>query len=42
MITACPYCVLNFEDATKTEGIAGLKVQDVAEVLAGSLEGGGT
>lgn len=39
MATSCPYCVLNFEDATKTEGIGGMKVMDVSEVLRRSLGG---
>jgi Fe-S oxidoreductase len=40
MATSCPYCVLNFEDAAKTEGVGSLKVKDVAEILRGSLGGG--
>jgi Fe-S oxidoreductase len=39
MATSCPYCVLNFEDAIKTEGITSVKVADVAEVLHGALGG---
>lgn len=38
MATACPFCVLNFEDGTKTTG-SSIKIMDVAELLAG-LGGG--
>ena len=41
MATACPFCVLNFEDATKTVG-SGVKGRDVAEILAGLVGNGGT
>ena len=41
MATACPFCVLNFEDAVKTVG-AGVKIRDVAEILAGLVGNGGT
>ena len=40
MATACPFCVLNFEDATKTVG-AHVKIRDVAEILAGLVGNGG-
>jgi Fe-S oxidoreductase len=36
--TACPYCLMMFEDATGAKGISDtLPVQDVAELLEGSL-----
>jgi Fe-S oxidoreductase len=41
MATACPFCVLNFEDATKTVG-SNVKIRDVAEILAGLVGNGGT
>ena len=41
MATACPFCVLNFEDAVKTVG-AKVKIRDVAEILAGLVGNGGT
>ena len=41
MATACPLCVLNFEDGIKTVG-SSIKVMDVAEILAGQVGGGGT
>ena len=40
MATACPFCVLNFEDGVKTVG-ASIKVRDVAEILAGGVGNGG-
>ena len=40
MATACPFCVLNFEDGAKTVG-SGIKVRDVAEILAGLGGNGG-
>jgi Fe-S oxidoreductase len=40
MATACPYCVLNFEDGAKTTGSA-IKIKDVAEILAGTVGDGG-
>ena len=40
MATACPFCVLNFEDGVKTVG-SSLKIRDVAEILAGLIDGGG-
>lgn len=40
MATACPFCVLNFEDGVKTVG-SGIKVRDVAEILAGLAGDGG-
>ncbi|MPZ14230.1 MAG: 4Fe-4S dicluster domain-containing protein [Chloroflexi bacterium] len=36
--TACPYCMMMFEDATSTKGVAEqLPVQDVAELLEASV-----
>ncbi len=40
LATACPFCVLNFEDGVKTVGVD-LKIRDVAEVLAGLVGNGG-
>lgn len=40
MATACPFCVLNFEDGAKTVG-SSVKVRDVAEILAGLVRNGG-
>jgi len=40
MATACPFCVLNFEDGVKTVG-SGIKVMDVAEILAPCVGKGG-
>jgi Fe-S oxidoreductase len=40
MATACPFCVLNFEDGAKTVG-ADIKVRDVAEIIAGLVGNGG-
>ena len=40
MATACPFCVLNFEDGVKTVG-ANVKVMDVAEILADRVGNGG-
>jgi Fe-S oxidoreductase len=34
MATACPFCVLNFEDGAKTVG-SSIKILDVAEIFAG-------
>ena len=39
MATACPYCVLNFEDAARTEGLGQVRVADVAEILNRALGG---
>ncbi len=37
--TACPFCLMNLEDALKTTGLEGkLQVMDVAELLAEALE----
>ena len=40
MATACPFCVLNFEDGAKTVG-SSVKIMDVAEIVAGALGNGG-
>jgi Fe-S oxidoreductase len=40
MATACPFCVLNFEDGAKTIG-SNVEVRDVAEILAGHVGNGG-
>ena len=40
MATACPFCVLNFEDAAKTVG-SNVKIRDVAEIIAGLVGNGG-
>lgn len=40
MATACPFCVLNFEDGVKTVG-SNIKVRDVAEIVAGLVGNGG-
>ena len=40
MATACPFCVLNFEDGARTVG-SDLKVRDVAEIVAGQIGNGG-
>ena len=41
LATACPYCMTMFEDAVKVLDLeASLKVLDVAEILALSLEPG--
>src|SRR5206468_2794470 len=39
--TACPYCLMMFEDATGAKGVSDqLPVQDVAELVEGSLSSG--
>ena len=40
MATACPFCVLNFEDGVKTVG-SNIKIRDVAEIIAGRVGNGG-
>ena len=40
MATACPFCVLNFEDGVKTVG-SSVRIRDVAEILAGQVGNGG-
>jgi Fe-S oxidoreductase len=34
LVSSCPYCIQNFEDGIKTKGLTGMRVADVAEVLA--------
>ena len=37
--TACPYCLLMFDDAIRSKGIGEqIKVMDIAEVLAAQME----
>ena len=39
LATACPYCLMMFEDATGAKGVSDtLPVQDVAELLEASLD----
>ena len=40
MATACPFCLLNFEDGVKTAG-SNIKIRDVAEIVAGLIGNGG-
>ena len=41
VVTACPYCLIMFDDAIRSKGVAeGIAVRDVAEVLRSSLEAG--
>jgi len=40
MATACPFCVLNFEDGVKTVG-SSIKIMDVAEIVASRIGNGG-
>jgi len=40
MATACPFCVLNFEDGVKTVG-SSVKIRDVAEIVADLVGNGG-
>ena len=38
LATACPYCMMMFEDATGTKGVADtLPIQDVAELIEAPL-----
>jgi Fe-S oxidoreductase len=38
LLTACPFCLLNLEDAVKTAGLDGeLQVIDLMELLVGTL-----
>ena len=34
IVTACPFCVQNFEDSLKTRQLTGLQVFDLAEFAA--------
>ena len=36
---SCPYCMTMFEDGFKDEGSAGVRVKDVAEIVAAGLRG---
>jgi Fe-S oxidoreductase len=37
--TACPYCLLMFDDAIRSKGISEqIKVMDITEVLAAKME----
>jgi Fe-S oxidoreductase/nitrate reductase gamma subunit len=40
LAVACPFCITMFEDALKATGDDGMKVMDIAEIVAASLEGG--
>ena len=41
LVTACPFCLINFEDAAKTTGRAdSIEVIDLAELVARHLEDG--
>jgi Fe-S oxidoreductase len=36
--TACPFCLLTFEDAVKTTGLEGkIQIMDIAELLAQAI-----
>jgi Fe-S oxidoreductase len=38
LVTACPYCLLTFEDAVKTTGNEGkIQIMDIAELLVQAL-----
>jgi Fe-S oxidoreductase len=38
LVTACPFCLLNFEDAVKTAGLEKeLKVVDLMELVVGTI-----
>ncbi len=38
VVTACPFCLINFEDAIKTTGREGqMRVLDLAELVAAAL-----
>ncbi len=40
VVTACPYCLINLEDAIKTTGREeSVKIMDLAEVVAERLDG---
>ena len=42
IVTACPFCLANIEDAIKTSGLEGqMRVMDLAEVAAQHVERGG-
>ena len=38
IVTACPFCLLNFDDAIKTSGLEGeIKVVDLMELFTSTL-----
>jgi Fe-S oxidoreductase len=38
IVTACPFCLLNFDDAIKTSGLEGkLKVVDLMELVMSTI-----
>jgi Fe-S oxidoreductase len=38
--TACPYCLLMFDDAIRSKGLGEeVQVKDISEILAGKLAG---
>jgi Fe-S oxidoreductase len=38
LATACPFCLLTFEDAVKTTGLEGkLQIMDIAELLGQAI-----
>ena len=40
MVTACPFCFTNFDDAVKTAGFEGrIAVKDLTELVAEALPG---
>jgi Fe-S oxidoreductase len=39
LATACPYCIACLEDSLKARGLEDLRVMDVAEIVAKSVEG---
>jgi Fe-S oxidoreductase len=42
VVTACPYCLIMFDDAIRSQGIGeSMEVKDIAEVLADHCEGSG-
>ena len=41
IVTACPFCLVNIEDAIKVAGLEGeMAAIDLAELVAGQLDGG--
>jgi Fe-S oxidoreductase/nitrate reductase gamma subunit len=41
MVTACPFCFTNFDDAVKTAGLEGrIEIKDLTELVAEALPGG--
>jgi Fe-S oxidoreductase/nitrate reductase gamma subunit len=39
LAVACPFCITMFEDATKALGVESMRVMDIAEIMAESLDG---